>query len=246
MCEDPILNPGYIYKPYVHGKRSLRINFEICGLGKTRKLIEKYAPESLSIEEISTPIDGFDILHPKFFEGLTELYLSGKNTIGLSSIPNWVTQIPLQTLFVCGHPISEIPDDLNVLIDSLDYLNLSGNYFEEIPPQVWDLNKLTSLSMENNMIESVYLPKNHAISNLMTINLSRNPDLRTIHPRLFDIPSLIGIDLSWTGIHEIPLDKIRNNPSIRKVIVANTPFIKNMVAYKSRLPKKIVQTESFL
>ncbi|MBR4381845.1 MAG: leucine-rich repeat domain-containing protein [Bacteroidaceae bacterium] len=116
--------------------------------------------------------------------GLRSLYLSKNN---ITSLPEEISQLPLEYLYLDGCSLSSLPESFGQL-KSLNILYL-GNQFTEIPAAVRQLKSLKTLGMANNRITEVpsWLAE---LTNLSYIILNNNQLTGELPTAFANMPNL--------------------------------------------------------
>lgn len=129
---------------------------------------------------------------------------------------NKISEVPpglggkISFLDLHNNRISKITNEIFADINSLHFLNLSGNQISEMLLSI-SIPCLNTLNLSFNKIANIpkefFVPSN----SLMNLNLSNNP-LAYLHPIIGNMESLTKLDLRATKIKELPstLTKIKN------------------------------------
>jgi len=148
----------------------------------------------------------------------------------------------------CLHDAS-LPKDFRSLRSSLRVVNLAGNEFETLPPQLCQLNRLKSLFLGGNKIrripvevdgmkalESLYLGGNHlehvpatlgALSHLRALSLCNNR-LVSIPSTLANLKRLKSLSLHGNRLTTLPQEIV--NVDLRELSLRDNPLVNRFVS----------------
>ncbi|KAK4301948.1 hypothetical protein Pmani_025938 [Petrolisthes manimaculis] len=154
------------------------------------------------------------------FSHLRSLDLSNNN---LTHINDFLLHLPmLQTLYLQSNNLADdgLPKDLSVL-SSLRELNLSGNKFSRVPPQLYEMVSLRYLYLGSNEITEV-LPDIKALQNLQVLHLGGN--------RLETVPDELG-ELHQLGALILCDNQLRRLPRV----ISNLTRLRSLLLHKNNL-----------
>ena len=108
---------------------------------------------------------------------LIDLDISSNSLVGSIS-PKFGLLSNLVSVSLADNQLNgSIPSELGQLRNNLEYLILGGNRISgEIPASIFSLSSLTSLSLDNNMLDKASLPPNigELLPNLIQLTLQNN------------------------------------------------------------------------
>ncbi|XP_061424017.1 leucine-rich repeat-containing protein 58 [Lethenteron reissneri] len=141
---------------------------------------------------------------PPALSSFTALSLLDVSSNALVALPEELTALAsLRTLLAKNNRLdaSSLPKDFGRL-HSLESLNLSGNRFCELPPQLLSLGRLRSLSLGGNRLRSIP-PEISRLSALEVLYLGGNA-ISSVPPELALLPRLACLGLCDNRVQSIP------------------------------------------
>lgn len=164
---------------------------------------------------------GKDVLQP-----LTSLETLDVRRNSLHSMPENICEIPLKTLYFMRNSLTSISFheqfcakvQMNVIRQTLLYLDLSANKLEWVPGEMFNLISLTTLNLSHNQISDLKWGKDqvtgvergwkHGLLSLVHLNLSDNKitDLGYLPVALSGCKRLQTLQLNNNHLYHIPLE----------------------------------------
>ncbi|XP_076873683.1 uncharacterized protein LOC143523225 [Brachyhypopomus gauderio] len=123
----------------------------------------------------------------------------------------------LQELHLPGNRLSSLPAHLLVGLQHLHTIDLTGNLFQTLPPQVFHHAPLLTLVLKDNLLTNVsadWLPRT---SNLTWLDLSGNKLSKGPSALLQRLTRLEILHLSQNHLEELPADSFHSLPALERL-----------------------------
>lgn len=193
----------------MHKLKTLAIDW--CGLTSFNEI-----KNCKQLEELYASNNYFDRI-PEWIGNLTSLrvlkldgnFFPNKAIPHILICPQTIGQLSeLEELSLNDQLLDKLPDEIGNL-KKLKTLNIRNNKLESLPAAIAQCSALESLDIKANLLNS--LPDLNALTSLMYLNLSFNPDLNIdSHAGKFaKLPSLKKLDLSYNSISNNTLQVIK-------------------------------------
>ena len=125
-------------------------------------------------------LSGTDRLHDPCLAGLRNVKALKISDVPMTSVPDWVAELPLESLTISGTKIKGLPESLRALAPSMLELDLSRNPIVPAPDVISSFTKLRVLRMAATKITT--LPPSYGrLSDLLLLDLGLLHDMDESH-----------------------------------------------------------------